>query len=471
MNNNQLLRALIAFIIFFGVALHAPAAATGKPNIIYINADDLGVMDVGFMGRKEYKTPHLDKLAAEGMVFTEAYAPAANCAPSRACVISGQYAARHGVYTVDDSARGPSRERKLIPIKNTRHLAEENLTMAEALKAAGYRTIHLGKWHLGDDPTTQGFDINIGGYASGSPIGGYFSPFPKGPMAAFNDTYPKNTHRCDIFADQAIKFLRANTDHPFFMHMAYYSVHTGIQPVPGLVEKYKGVAGINADYASMVEKMDESIGKIVDELDQLGMKENTLILFCSDNGGVRGISRQDPYRSGKGSYFEGGIREPMLVRWPGKVAAGSTCDVPVIGIDFYPTFLEAAGAKVPDGKTLDGVSLMPLLSGSGAIDHRALFWHFPIYLQSYSKDNDNAHDTHFRTRPGSAMRFGKWKLHEYFEDGRLELYDLSTDVSERHNLAAEKPDKTSELHAMLKQWREDLGCPVPTKLNPAYRGK
>ena len=452
-------------------ALMAASRAAERPNIIYINADDLGVMDVGFMGRKEYNTPNLDRMAAEGMVFTDAHAPAANCAPSRACVISGQYGGRHGVYTVGNSERGKSADRKLIPTRNKVHLPDENVTMVEALKAGGYKTIHLGKWHLGEDPRTQGFDVNIGGGTPGGPSGGgYFSPFSSGPMKPFSDLYPKDTHRCDIFADQAIKFMNANKEQPFFVHMAYYSVHTGLQPVPDMVEKYRNVKGINATYASMIEKMDESIGKIVDEVDRLGLKENTLVLFTSDNGGIRRFSRQDPYRSGKGSYFEGGIREPMLVRWPAKVRGGAKCDVPVCGIDFYPTFLDAAGLQAPTGKILDGVSLLPLLTQTGSIEDRALFWHFPVYLQTYAGAGDDSHDPLFRTRPGSAMRSGRWKLHEYFEDGRLELYDLSADVGERKNLAEEMPDKAEELHAMLKEWRAELDCPVPTKLNPKYKG-
>ncbi len=441
-----------------------------QPNIIYFNADDLGVMDVGFMGRTEYRTPNLDQLAAEGMVFTEAYAPAANCAPSRAACMSGQYAARHGVYTVGSSERGKASDRKLIPVPNTRYLPDENVTMAEALKAGGYKTIHLGKWHLGEDPTKQGFDINIGGGKTGGPSGGgYFSPFESGPMQPFSGQYPKGTHRCDIFADQAITFMQANKKQPFFMHMAYYAVHAGFQPVLGLVEKYKDVAGIHAAYASMIEKMDESIGKIVAELDRLGLKDNTLVLFTSDNGGMRHVSTQAPYRSGKGSYFEGGIREPLLVRWPAKVTPGTTSDVPVIGIDFYPTFVEAAGLEAPAGKVLDGVSLLPLLTQTGAFPERALYWHFPVYLQQYAGAADDSHDPLFRTRPGSAMRLGKWKLHEYFEDSRLELYDMAADVGERTNIAAKAPEKAAELHAMMKQWRTALNCPVPTKWNPRYQ--
>jgi arylsulfatase A-like enzyme len=279
--------------------------------------------------------------------------------------------------------------------------------------------------------------------------------------------YPKGTHRADIFADRAIKFMNANKDKPFFMYMAYYSVHSRLQPVPEFVDKYKKIKGVNAAYASMIEKMDQSIGKITAEVDRLGLKEKTMILFTSDNGGVYQVSKQTPYRSGKGSYFEGGIREPMLVRWPGRVKAGTKCDVPVIGVDFYPTFLAAAGVAVPHGKLLDGMDLMPLLTQTGTLPKRALYWHFPIYLQG----NNDSHDPLFRTRPGTAMRLGKWKLHEYFENGDIELYDLSKDVGERHNIAADMPEKTKELHAMMKAWRQKTKAPVPTKLNPGYRFK
>ncbi|MCF7863387.1 MAG: sulfatase [Kiritimatiellales bacterium] len=437
-----------------------------KPNIIYINADDLGVMDVGFNSAR-YHTPNIDKLRAEGMLFTEAYAPAANCAPSRACVMSGQYTPRHGVYTVGTSARGKAQDRKLIPIENTEHLAPDNLTIPAALQAGGYKTIHLGKWHVGNDPLQQGFDINIGGDKSGSPNGGYFSPFKGGPMEPYNDQYPAGTHRVDIFADQAIKFLRANKDQPFFMHMAYYSVHSKLEAVPEFIGKYEG-KDVNAVYASMIEKMDQGIGKILDELEKLGQADNTLVVFCSDNGGICKTSPQTPYRAGKGSYFEGGTRVPLVVRWPGKVQPGSTCTVPVIGIDFFPTFLAAAGLPVPAGKLLDGTSLMPLLTQSGAIPDRTLFWHFPVYLDAYAGAADDSHDDLFRTRPGSTLRQGKWKLHEYFEDGTVELYDLDDDIGERNNVAASHPEKAAELQALLKKWRAEAGAPVPTELNPKY---
>ena len=448
----------LALLIIAGSAL-------AKPNIIYINADDLGVMDVGFNGNR-YRTPNINRLCAEGMVFSEAYAAAANCAPSRACAMSGQYAPRHGIYTVGNSDRGPSKLRKLIPIENTETLAPDNLTLAGALKAAGYKTIHLGKWHLGDDPTQQGFDVNIGGDSSGSPTGGYFSPFKKGSMQSFNDSYPEGTHRVDIFADQAVKFMQVYREQPFFMYMSFYSVHTKLEPVPGLVEKYDP-SNVNPTYASMIEKMDQGIGKILTALGQLNLKNNTMVVFTSDNGGIRETSSQAPFRSGKGSYFDGGIRVPLVVRWPGHASQG-LCEVPVSGIDFYPTFLEAAGVSVPKGKVLDGVSIIPLFQKYGTLAERPLFWHFPIYLQKYAGKKDDSHDEYFRTRPGSVIRMGKWKLHEYFEDGRIELYDLAADPSERMNFAHLHVEKAATMHQLLKDWRKKVNAPVPTELNPDY---
>ena len=451
--------------ILCAVGLATSVYAANKPNIIYINADDLGVMDVGFTGGKGFNTPNLDKLAAEGMIFTDAYAPAANCAPSRAACISGQVAARTGVHTVKGSARGPDNQRKLIPTKNTTHLKDENITIAEALKAGGYATIHLGKWHLGKDPMTQGFDINIGGETIGYPAGGWTIPFRSGPMKSYNDKYPAKTHSVDIFANEAVKFMNKHKDQPFFMHMAYYAVHSPIKAVPEFIDKYKDT-NLRPAYASLVEKMDQGIGKIITELDRLGLKDNTLVLFTSDNGGV--VNKETQFRANKGSYFEGGIRVPFFISWPARVKAGTKCDTPIIGLDFYPTFLEAAGIEKPAGKILDGVSIMPLLSESGQFKERALFWHFPIYLQKSSIKADDFHDVHFRTRPGSAMRFGKWKFHEYFEDGRFELYDLDADIGERKNLADSMPEKVKQLKEMLYAWRAEVNAPVPTELNPEY---
>lgn len=457
------------FLCAFGVALFLLQSAVGNPqsempNILYINADDLGVMDVGY-NCPAFRTPNIDRLASESMVFENGYAPAANCAPSRACVHSGQWGARHGVYTVGSSERGKSQYRKLVPVKNTTQLPPEVYTLAEALKDGGYRTIHLGKYHIGEDPLQDGFDVNIGGDHSGSPAGGYFSPWKKGSMKAWSDKVPPKTHRIDIFVKEAIRFMEAHKDEPMFIDFSPYMVHSPHQAVPEYVDHYKD-SGLNATYASMVEKLDEAVGKLLDALDEKGLAQNTLVVFCSDNGGIAAVHTQKPFRAGKGSYYEGGVRVPMLMRWPGKIKPGSRCGEAVNSLDFYPTFMEVAGLEKPAG--LDGVSLLPLMTGSRDWKPVPQFWHFPIYLQAYKGELDDARDPLFRTRPGSILRLGKWKLHEYFEDGALELYDLEQDVGERRDLSKSHPEKTAELYRVLKEWRSRINAPVPSQLNPKY---
>ena len=450
--------------------------AQRRPNIIYINADDLGWMDLSFQGSTYYETPNIDRLASDGIAFTDAYAPAANCAPSRACVISGLYPQRHGVYTVATSARGQAKDRKLIPTTNTTILDDSFVTMAEALKAGGYTTIHLGKWHLGKDPLTQGFDINFGGSHQGGPYrgGNYLSPYDYPNL----EQAEPGEHLTDRLGDEAIAFIKAHTsassasgkDQPFFMHFAAFAVHTPLVAKPELIERYKQKDGndahYNATYAAMIHSLDENVGRILQTLDELGLNENTLVLFTSDNGGVYKLTRQWPLRAGKGAYFEGGIRVPLFVKWTGHIQPGQISHVPVTGLDYYPTFLEAAGVAVPAGLELDGNSLLPLLTDAGTIEARPLFWHFPIYLQA---GNAETHDLLFRTRPGSVIRLGDWKLHQYFEDGGLELYHLSDDIGEKKNLAAQYPEKVQELLALLKDWRVATDAPVPSELNPKYQ--
>ncbi len=454
------------FTILLTVAVGSCPAFADKPHIVYINADDLGVMDVGY-NAPAFRTPHIDRLAKQGMVFTSAYAPAANCAPSRASVHSGQWTPRHGVYTVGTSERGSAKTRRLIPVENTKILASEYVTVAEALQAEGYRTIHLGKYHIGKDPLRDGFDVNIGGDESGSPSGGYYSPWTKGAMAKWTREVDANTHRVDVFANEAVAFMEANQDAPMFIHFSPYLVHTPLTPVPEYVDRYQR-SGINAKYASMVEKIDEAIGKVLAALDRLGLAESTLVVFSSDNGGIAAFHSQKPLRGGKGSYYEGGVREPLVMRWPGKIEPGTTCDEPVNTLDLYPTFLDAAGIDPPAGAVLDGVSLKPLMTGTGSWTSVPQYWHFPVYLQAYDGTKDDARDPLYRTRPGSAMRSGQWKLHEYFEDGALELYDLTSDPGERKNLSDAMPEKTAELHEQLVQWRERTGAPVPTRKNPRF---
>jgi len=437
--------------------------AASKPNIVFILIDDMGWRDAGFMGSKYYRTPNIDRLSRRGLVFTNAYANAANCAPTRACIMSGQYTPRHGIYTVNNSDRGDAGLRKLIPTTNTTVLADDNVTIPEVLKRYGYVCATMGKWHLGEDPKTQGFDVNIGGNQAGHPPS-YFSPYKNNDLP----DGPKGEYLTDRLTDEALKFIETNKDASFFLYLPHYAVHTPIQAKPEIQAKYidrePSLGHGNSKYAAMIESVDESIGRIMDKLDELGIAGNTVVFFFSDNGGVKGITSMEPLRGGKGCYYEGGIREPTIVRWPGRVKPGTTCETPIIGIDFYPTILEIAGAKKPNGKVLDGVSVMPLLTG-GRIAKRPLFWHFPIYLQGKM---DGARDPAFRTRPGTVVRLGDWKLHEYFEDGGLELYNLREDIGENNNLAERMPDKTEELHEIMKNWRKATNAPVPRTPNPKY---
>ncbi len=438
-----------------------------RPNIIYINVDDLGWKDLGFMGSEFYETPHIDALSQEGVVFTHAYAPAANCAPSRACCFTGQYTPRHGIYTVNNSDRGDPRTRRLIPIENRTALPENQVTIAENLKANGYATAHIGKWHLGDDPTTQGFDTNIGGSNIGHPKS-YFSPYQNTHL----ENGPEGEHLTDRLTDEAIRFIQDKQVQPFFLHLAYYAVHTPLQPKADKLAKYlkkQGAPGQNnAKYAAMIDSVDENIGRILQALDNLNLADKTVVVFSSDNGGVRRRTSMAPLRAGKGSYYEGGIRVPLIVRWSGHFKSGIRCETPVSGIDFYPTFLELTHTPKTEGKVLDGISMLPLMTRRGKIKERPLFWHFPIYLEG---GNQETRDCVFRTRPGSVVQMGDWKLHEYFEDRSLELYNLKEDIGEKHNRVEAYPKIAKELYQKLEAWRKALGAPVLTRLNPEYDRK
>ena len=439
-----------------------------KPNIIYINVDDLGWSDLGFQGSEYYETPHIDALAKSGAVFTNAYAPAANCAPSRASCLTGQWTPRHGVYTVNKSDRGKAKHRKLIPTKNTLSIQNDNITIANVLKSAGYTTCHVGKWHVSKDPTENGFDVNIGGNHKGGPYtGGYHSPYRYPNLVQEKE----GEYLTDRLTDEAISFINRSTDKPFFLHLAYYTVHTPIQGKEDKIARFKAKTSTkkgqdNAIYAAMISSLDDNIGKLIKNLQDKKMLENTLILFCSDNGGVWKISKQWPLRAGKGSYYEGGIKEPLIISWKGQIKEGQSIPTPVTGLDFFPTFLATAGAEKPKGKTLDGSNILPLTQGENILANRPLYWHFPIYLQG---GNPDCQDTIFRTRPGSAIRVGNWKLIEYFENGDLELYNLSKDPGERNNLAVDFKEKAQSLHTMLKAWREETKAPVPTEKNPQYQ--
>lgn len=439
-----------------------------KPNILLINIDDLGWRDLGFMGSDYYETPNIDKLASEGVIYTNAYASASNCAPSRASMFTGQWPARTGIYTVAGSERGESKNRKLIPIPNTLFLKSDAIIMAQVLRSNHYSTCHVGKWHISKDPTDFGFDVNIGGAEYGHPQGTYFSPWNNRTLK----DGPKGKYLTDHLTDLAIDFLKTTGDKPFFMNFATYAVHIPLQGKPGLVEKYKNKKGSfgqdNADYAAMIETMDTNIGRLIDYLKASGKFENTFILFTSDNGGLYGVTHQWPLRAGKGSYYEGGVRIPLIVVWPGKLASGVSIDQPVMNIDFFPTFLDVAGIS-KEGLSLDGTSILPDIT-SNLKSERALFWHFPVYLETSSKyPVTGARDACFRTRPGSSVRYGPWVLLQYFEDNSLELYNLDTDLGQRKNLINLFPDKGRELYNLLDQWRKKTNAPIPVEFNPEYR--
>ncbi|MHC4313782.1 MAG: sulfatase, partial [Planctomycetota bacterium] len=423
-----------------------------RPNIVFIFIDDLGYKDLGCYGSKYYETPHIDKLASDGIVFTSAYANAPNCAPTRACLISGQYTPRHGVYTVGTPERGKAHLRKLVPIPNRTNLDSKVVTIGQALKAAGYKTACIGKWHLGDKepfrPDDRGFDVvfrrNRGGHFTAD--GRYLT---------------------DVLTDESLKFIEQNHDGPFFLYLSHHTVHTPIQAKKEIIEKYKKKKPTaehnNPTYAAMIESMDESVGAVCDKLDELALSDNTVVFFFSDNGGYAKATSMAPLRGSKGMLYEGGIRVPMIARWSGKIKAASSCDVPVIGIDFYPTFLEMAGAPKPSGHILDGKSIVPLLTRRRALKRKAVFWHFPAYLEPYTAEQQP-----WRMTPGGAVRQGDWKLIEFFEDGKVELYNLKDDISETNDLSKTKPAKTKELHMLLIEWRKSVNAPVPTEENPQY---
>jgi arylsulfatase A-like enzyme len=462
-------RLIFAILLAVTWLSHAQAQQPKAPNIVFILADDLGWTDLGSFGSKYYQTPNIDKLAAQGMKFTSAYTNGPNCAPTRACLMSGLYGPRHGIYTVGTGARGQEKDRKLVPVENNTTLDPSYMTLAETLRMAGYVTGHFGKWHLGAPgkagPKEQGFDYNFAGNKSGSPQGGYFSPY-KNPQLANG---PKGEYQTDRLADEAVKFIQKHKDQKFFLYLPFYAVHTPLQAkeeIKAKYEKRKPIGGHrNPTYAAMIESLDQGVGRILQTLDDLGLAEDTIVIFTSDNGGVGGytaagilgaleITSQAPLRAGKGTLYEGGVRVPLIVRWPGVVKAGSVCPTPVITIDFYPTLADIAGAKKP--AQLDGVNIVPLLKNPDAdLGRKALYWHFPGYLEADIKKGI------WRTTPAGSIRSGDWALIEFFEDGRLELYNLKDDIGQTKNLAASNPAMRDELHQMLVQWRKEVNAPMP----------
>lgn len=447
---------------------NAAVNKNGQPNILFIFLDDYGWKDCGFMGSDFYETPHIDQLASQGMVFTNAYATAANCAPSRACLLSGQYTPRHEIYNVGTGLRGNPAFSRLKHVPGTATLRPDISTWAHCLRESGYRTGTIGKWHLSDDPLPYGFDFNFAGTHSGSPPKGYFPPHSKAP--GLEDS-PQDQYLTDRLTDEAIEFIGRNQEQPWLLYLTHFAVHTPLQAKSELVAKYeskpKGELHNHAVMAAMIESVDEGIGRIVEELDQLKLSDNTVVIFTSDNGGYGPATSMSPLKGYKGTYYEGGIREPFFVKWPSVVEEGTTCETPIINVDIFPTLLEIAQVEFPASQPLDGQSLLPLLQQTDGFSDRALYWHFPAYLQGYSRI-DQQRDPLFRTRPVGVIREGKWKLHEYFESGDLELYDLESDIGESNNISAANPKKAEQLREKMQAWRKRVNAPVPTKPNPQF---
>ncbi len=459
---------LLSFVCICAFSLSS-MAADEKPNILFIFLDDFGWKDTSFMGSDFYETPHLDKLASEGMVFSNAYSASANCAPARACLLSGQYTPRHEIYNVGTQPRGNAKHRRLEHIPGVDTLDPEIQTWASRINAAGYKTALMGKWHLSADPLPYGFDINIGGTHSGSPPRGYYPPHPNAPGL---QGLAEDSYLTDYLSDQAVSFIRSNKDNPWMLYLTHFAVHTPLDAKKELVEKYKAKAkGELHDHvamATMVQSVDDGVGKIQATLEDLGLEKNTIILFFADNGGYGPATDMDPLKGYKGTYYDGGIRVPFFVKWPGVVSPGSKNSEPIIGVDVYPTLCEMTGVSLPEDQPFDGVSLVSLFKGERTdLGDRPLYWHFPAYLQSYAV-TDEQRDVLFRSRPCSIIRVGDWKLHQYFESGDLELYNLKNDIGETRNLANSMSEKTAELLSQLEAWQKEIGAAIPVAPNPEF---
>ena len=467
--NNQIIKKL-SFLLLLMLLSSCNKESLDKPNIILIVADDLGWSDLSYMGSEYYETPNIDKLSKSGMTFYNGYASSANCAPSRATMLSGKYHTEHGIYTVRNSDRGSRKTRKIIPIETKTTLDLDFFVIPEMLKEVGYTNGHFGKWHLGDvgfHPEQSGFDVNIGGNRHGGP-GGYFAPYPNPEL----ENEPKGEYLTDRIGDEVVKFIDQNKENNFFAYVPFFSVHTPIQSKPDYQKKYSNKESNEyhnrPDYAGMIQSLDENIGKILDKIDTLNLSENTLIIFTSDNGGIRAISNQYPLRAGKGSYYEGGIKVPMIFSWKGKIEAETDSYERISNLDFYPTIKNLVGYK--ESIDLDGEDLTPIFKGE-KLKKRELYFHFPIYLEPYRVQLDSGTDPLFRTRPGTVIIKDNWKLHHYYEDNKFELYNLEKDISESKNLVEINKEKKTELLMDLNNWRKAKNAPIPSKLNPYYDQK
>lgn len=495
-----------------------------KPNIVFFLVDDLGWTDLGCYGSNFYETPNIDKFAGENVRFTSAYSACHVSSPTRASILTGKYPA-----TINMTDWLPGRKdfpfQRFTNVKVNQHLPYEETTIAEALKANGYATAIIGKWHLGEDPSNpmaHGFDVHVPNWAKGWPNGGYYHPFKLEGVESREGDY-----LTDRLTDEALDWIELNKETPFFLYFSHYAVHDPIEGRPDLVKKYqeklgemiikegepfllegnpdsgqpvligeaqemlrdeafKGFSQLpnqmvkikqfqdNVHFAAMVESMDESFGRLLKKLQDLGLEDNTIVIFFSDNGGMaaanfgnpkrvltseqldRAFSTANlPLRGAKGWLYEGGIRVPLIVKWPAGKLKSSECDVPVISVDFYPTIMDMIGKKPPEDQKVDGISLVPLLMGEKTLDREAIFWHFPHY------------SNHGMQSPGGAIRSGDYKLLEYFENNTVQLFNLKKDLSEQHDLSQSEPEKVQELRAMLHKWRKEVNAEMMPP-NPDY---
>ena len=461
-------------------------AISNRPNIVFILIDDLGWRDLGCTGSSFYETPRLDRLAAEGMRFTQAYASCPVCSPTRASILTGRYPARVGVTNyIYGQERG-----RLLEVPYLDHLPLEETCLARPLSEAGYQTWHVGKWHLGKEPfypDKHGFDVNVGGCGWGHPKYGYFTPYQ---IPGLSDG-PEDEYLTDRLTDEAIRLIHGSDGRPFFLNFCHYAVHTPIQAPAADVARFEAKARslgldqakilvegeafpcehkkskrvvrriVQSDptYAAMVWNLDWNIGRLLDALDEAGLRDNTMVVFTSDNGGLATAegspTSNAPLAEGKGWMYEGGTREPLIVRWPGVVAPGAVSDAVTTSPDFYPTLLEVAGHSPMPEQHCDGVSMVGALKGGAMPAREAIYWHYPHY--------GNQGGT-----PGCSMRAGDYKLIEFFETGCLELYNLREDESETRNLAGEKPELAQRLHKTLVAWRESVEAKIPAR-NPDFQ--
>jgi arylsulfatase A-like enzyme len=475
-----------SFLIFSNGCLSERKSKNKKPNVLFILVDDLGWKDLGYTGSTFYETPNIDKLASEGTVFTDAYAASPVCSPSRAAILSGKYPARLNLtdYIPGNRHYGPHENQKLASHPFNLQLNLEEYTMAEVFKDAGYKTFFAGKWHLGEDekfyPQHQGFDINKGGNSTGHPAGGYFSPYGNPQLENGED----GEYLTDRLTNETIGFIKRNKDNPFFAYLSFYTVHLPMQGKSEKVEKYRDkLSEMNYSgkefikqgdtfykqwqniphYAAMVESMDENVGRVLKFLRKENLDENTIVVFTSDNGGMATSNRTDnipttnlPLRAGKGYLYEGGIRVPLIIRWPEKIKAGARTDFPTTATDLYPTLLDLASIDLKKSQHIDGGSLKLVLKNE-EMKERPVFWHYPHYSGGLGG------------RPSGAVRLGDYKLIEFYEDNHVELYNLKNDLSEKNDLAELNPEKVDELNILLHEWRENVDAQMPYP-NSHYSG-